>query len=109
MRCTLVCYPRIEVIGEASDGEEAVACVAKMLPTRRDGYCHAQHGRNRSDPTNQETVSIDRHHRTHAGMSSTHTNHWEQIRREEGRPYKVRGRTMGAARGAARKVALIRP
>jgi two-component system, NarL family, response regulator LiaR len=33
LRCALVCYLRIEVIGEASDGEEAVACVAKMLPT----------------------------------------------------------------------------
>jgi two-component system, NarL family, response regulator LiaR len=33
LRCALVCYPRIEVIGEASDGEEAVACVAKVLPT----------------------------------------------------------------------------
>ena len=33
LRCALECYPRIEVVGEASDGEEAVACVAKVLPT----------------------------------------------------------------------------
>jgi DNA-binding NarL/FixJ family response regulator len=33
LRCALKCYPRIEVVGEASDGEEAVACVAKVLPT----------------------------------------------------------------------------
>jgi two-component system, NarL family, response regulator LiaR len=33
LRCALECYPRIEVVGEASDGAEAVACVAKVLPT----------------------------------------------------------------------------
>jgi YesN/AraC family two-component response regulator len=26
-------HPGIEVVGEASDGEEAVTCVAKVLPT----------------------------------------------------------------------------
>jgi two-component system response regulator DegU len=33
LRCALECYPRIEVVGEACDGEEAVTCVAKVLPT----------------------------------------------------------------------------
>jgi len=33
LRCTLEVYPSIEVVGEASDGEEAVACVAKVQPT----------------------------------------------------------------------------
>jgi NarL family two-component system response regulator LiaR len=33
LRCALECYPRIEVVGEASDGEEAVTCVGKVLPT----------------------------------------------------------------------------
>ena len=33
LRCALECYPLIEVVGEASDGEEAVACVAKVQPT----------------------------------------------------------------------------
>ena len=27
------CYPNIEVVGEASDGDEALACVAKAQPT----------------------------------------------------------------------------
>jgi two-component system, NarL family, response regulator LiaR len=33
LRCALECYPSIEVIGEASDGEQAVECVAKVQPT----------------------------------------------------------------------------
>src|SRR6476620_7306234 len=33
LRCTLEGYPSIEVIGEASDGDEALACVAKAQPT----------------------------------------------------------------------------
>jgi two-component system, NarL family, response regulator LiaR len=33
LRCALECYPCLEVVGEASDGEEAVTCVAKVLPT----------------------------------------------------------------------------
>ena len=33
LRCALECYPSIEVVGEASDGEEALECVAKVLPT----------------------------------------------------------------------------
>jgi DNA-binding NarL/FixJ family response regulator len=33
LRCALECYPHVEVVGEASDGEEAVTCVAKVLPT----------------------------------------------------------------------------
>ena len=33
LRCTLEGYPSIEVVGEASDGEEAVACVPKVQPT----------------------------------------------------------------------------
>ena len=33
LRCALECYPHIEVVGEASDGEAAVACVAKVLPS----------------------------------------------------------------------------
>jgi CheY-like chemotaxis protein len=32
LRCALECYPCIEVVDEAGDGEEAVACVAKVLP-----------------------------------------------------------------------------
>jgi len=32
LRCALECYPNIEVVGEASDGEEALECVAKVLP-----------------------------------------------------------------------------
>src|SRR5512145_3328589 len=33
LRCALECYPSVEVVGEASDGEEAVECVAKVQPT----------------------------------------------------------------------------
>jgi DNA-binding NarL/FixJ family response regulator len=33
LRCALEVYPNIEVVGEASDGEEALACVAKVQPT----------------------------------------------------------------------------
>lgn len=33
LRCTLEAYPSIEVVGEASDGEEGVACVEKVQPT----------------------------------------------------------------------------
>ena len=32
LRCALECYPNIEVVGEASDGEEALERVAKVLP-----------------------------------------------------------------------------
>ena len=32
LRSTLEPFPRIEVIGEASDGEEAIACVEHLLP-----------------------------------------------------------------------------
>ena len=32
LRCDLECYPNVEVVGEASDGEEALECVAKVLP-----------------------------------------------------------------------------
>ena len=33
LRCTLEAYPSIEVVGEASDGEEVLACIAKVQPT----------------------------------------------------------------------------
>src|SRR5688572_17715413 len=33
LRCALEVYPNIDVVGEASDGEEALACVAKVQPT----------------------------------------------------------------------------
>ena len=33
LRCTLELYPSIEVVGEASDGDEVLACVAKVQPT----------------------------------------------------------------------------
>ncbi len=33
LRCTLEVYPSIEVVGEASDGDEVLACVAKVQPT----------------------------------------------------------------------------
>ena len=33
LRCALEVYPNIEVVGEASDGEQAVECVAKVQPT----------------------------------------------------------------------------
>ena len=33
MRCALEVYPNIEVVGEASDGDQAVECVAKVQPT----------------------------------------------------------------------------
>jgi DNA-binding NarL/FixJ family response regulator len=33
LRCTLEAYPSIEVVGEASDGEEVLACIEKVLPT----------------------------------------------------------------------------
>jgi two-component system, NarL family, response regulator LiaR len=33
LRCALECYPSIEVVGEASDGEQAVECVTKVQPT----------------------------------------------------------------------------
>jgi DNA-binding NarL/FixJ family response regulator len=32
LRCALECYPNIQVVGEASDGEEALERVAKVLP-----------------------------------------------------------------------------
>ena len=32
LRCALEVYPNIEVVGEASDGEEALACVEKVQP-----------------------------------------------------------------------------
>ena len=33
LRCTLEAYPGIEVVGEASDGEEVLASIAKLQPT----------------------------------------------------------------------------
>ena len=33
LRCTLEVYPGIEVVGEASDGEEVLACIDKVQPT----------------------------------------------------------------------------
>ncbi len=33
LRCALEVYPSIEVVGEASDGEEALACIEKVQPT----------------------------------------------------------------------------
>jgi len=33
LRCALEAYPRIEVVGEASDGEEVLASIAKVQPT----------------------------------------------------------------------------
>ncbi len=33
LRCTLEVYPSIEVVGEASDGEEVLACIEKVQPT----------------------------------------------------------------------------
>ena len=33
LRCTLEGYPNIEVVGEASDGSEVLACIEKVQPT----------------------------------------------------------------------------
>ena len=33
LRCTLEAYPGIEVVGEASDGAEVLACIEKVQPT----------------------------------------------------------------------------
>ena len=33
LRCTLEIYPSIEVVGEASDGSEVLACIEKVQPT----------------------------------------------------------------------------
>ena len=33
LRCTLEGYPSIEVVGEASDGSEVLACIEKIQPT----------------------------------------------------------------------------
>jgi DNA-binding NarL/FixJ family response regulator len=33
LRCALEVYPNIEVVGEASDGDQAVQCVAEVQPT----------------------------------------------------------------------------
>jgi DNA-binding NarL/FixJ family response regulator len=33
LRCTLEVYPSIEVVGEASDGSEVLACIEKVQPT----------------------------------------------------------------------------
>ena len=33
LRCTLEAYPGIEVVGEASDGSEVLACIEKVQPT----------------------------------------------------------------------------
>ena len=33
LRCALESYPGIEVVGEASDGQQAVECVPKVQPT----------------------------------------------------------------------------
>jgi CheY-like chemotaxis protein len=33
LRCALEVYPHIEVVGKASNGEEAIVCVAKVQPT----------------------------------------------------------------------------
>ena len=33
LRCTLEVYPSIEVVGEAGDGEEVLACIEKVQPT----------------------------------------------------------------------------
>ena len=33
LRCTLEGYPNIEVVGEASDGSEVLACIEKVKPT----------------------------------------------------------------------------
>ena len=33
LRCTLEAYPGIEVVGEATDGEEVLACITKVQPT----------------------------------------------------------------------------
>ena len=33
LRCTLEVYPSIEVVGEGSDGAEALACIEKVQPT----------------------------------------------------------------------------
>ena len=33
LRCTLEAYPSIEVVGEASDGAEVLACIEKVQPT----------------------------------------------------------------------------
>ena len=33
LRCTLEMYPSIEVVGEASDGSEVLACIEKVQPT----------------------------------------------------------------------------
>jgi NarL family two-component system response regulator LiaR len=33
LRCTLEVYPSIEVVGEASDGSEVLACIGKLQPT----------------------------------------------------------------------------
>jgi NarL family two-component system response regulator LiaR len=33
LRCTLEVYPNIEVVGEASDGDEVLGCIEKVHPT----------------------------------------------------------------------------
>ena len=33
LRCSLEAYPGIEVVGEASDGSEVLACIEKVQPT----------------------------------------------------------------------------
>ena len=33
LRCALEVYPNIEVVGEASNGDQAIECVAKVQPT----------------------------------------------------------------------------
>ena len=33
LRCALEAYPNIEVVGEASDGDEVLACIARVQPT----------------------------------------------------------------------------
>ena len=46
MRDILQPYADIEVVGEASDGDEAIACVGMLQPVLyRDGYEYAQDGR----------------------------------------------------------------
>jgi DNA-binding NarL/FixJ family response regulator len=73
LRCTLEVNPSIEVVGEASDGEEVLACIEKVQPTVVVIDIIAEDGRHHSDSTNQSIVSEDRRRRTHTRSEGLHS------------------------------------